>query len=993
MQYAQRFTAVAELATLYNCLTAAEKGRSSGVVGPTSDDLAADSTSDEIPSDTSYSNPSSDNTTWVIRRKITPLSLGPAMVPRRRVENLLINLVDQHRLVCVYASAGAGKTTAILQAAGRSQRKLVWLDVDATDVATGRLLIYLEAALMRQIPAVARVATSALAAPIPHGEIAGLLAESIGDAGVLIVLDNGERLAGSPEALDVVTSFARYLPASARLIIASRSELPFRSSVGTSPWVAAVGEEDLALTVDEATDVLKAIGRTDVDPVDAIVETGGWMTGVLLEAWRATDHVIGLGGEADPLHGYLATEILGQLDPADVDFLIGTALLPEVTIGHAEALGLPDASARMHSLSRRRIPVSWHLEETVMRCHPRFREFLIKRFGRRSEQEQCAIHRAYAALLVSKNHHEEAVEEYLAAGCLEEALHIIHPVLERVIERADFALAERWMAALTPVREDDDSLASAELMLIVVREDFSAGVALADRLELRGRRMELARSSGRAAGLMAWCYLHAGRADEIDAILAVAEPGPEREVVRYLLNVIRDEPSGDDPILGRLSGGPLDALVLRIHYDLGRLTLLKAPPRSLWAVKATESWLVSALLAAGHIEQAFELYHRLVDSPDQSVWLTALLGPRLMSEIGDRDEAWRLLQEGRERIMATGSILFESYSLVLEAEFELRLNADPVAAMYLLDNLQTHPVGSRYALVDEQRDMLTGLARLIESRNSEAVAHLRRAVEGMQRGGRLLFLVTAAVYLAEAEWRVGDESAADRAAELAMSTAAQQGSNHYLLNALTEFPDVLSRRIDLEHSGESAWHDLGRGIMVPDRPHLASLPATVEVTEFGGLAITVDGHEVNPGLQKSLELLALLATGERDGVSRKDLIDALFAGQRGESSSSYLRQAVLKLRKAVPGVLEAKSGAGMVRLGSDVRVSTESQRFISLLAEASAMRGDERLPLLLAALEIADQGHYLPNVGSTWAEDRRQRLDELVRSARVEAAEAAFVAG
>ena len=41
------------------------------------------------------------------------------------------------------------------------------------------------------------------------------------------------------------------------------------------------------------------------------------MTGVLFEAWRASDHVIGLGGEADPLHGYLATEILDQLAPAD----------------------------------------------------------------------------------------------------------------------------------------------------------------------------------------------------------------------------------------------------------------------------------------------------------------------------------------------------------------------------------------------------------------------------------------------------------------------------------------------------------------------------------------------------------------------------------------------------------------------------------------------------------------------------------------------------
>ena len=50
----------------------------------------------------------------------------------------------------------------------------------------------------------------------------------------------------------MLASFARYLPPFARLVIASRTELPFRSSVGILPWVAAVGEEDLALTVEEA---------------------------------------------------------------------------------------------------------------------------------------------------------------------------------------------------------------------------------------------------------------------------------------------------------------------------------------------------------------------------------------------------------------------------------------------------------------------------------------------------------------------------------------------------------------------------------------------------------------------------------------------------------------------------------------------------------------------------------------------------------------------
>src|SRR3546814_2364684 len=52
--------------------------------------------------------------------------------------------------------------------------------------------------------------------------------------------------------------------------------------------------------------------------------------------------------------------------------------------------------------------------------------------------------------------------------------------------------------------------------------------------------------------------------------------------------------------------------------------------------------------------------------------------------------------------------------------------------------------------------------------------------------------------LAEAEWRAGHEDEADRAAGLAIEVADRQGSRHVLLQILTEFPAVASRRIDAE---------------------------------------------------------------------------------------------------------------------------------------------------------------------------------------------------
>ena len=43
---------------------------------------------------------------------------------------------------------------------------------------------------------------------------------------------------------------------------------------------------------------------------------------------------------------------------------------------------------------------------------------------------------------------------------------------------------------------------------------------------------------------------------------------------------------------------------------------------------------------------------------------------------------------------------------------------------------------------------------------------------------------------------------------------------------------------------------------------------TVEVVEFGRIAIQADGADVSPGLNKSLELLAFMANWDHEEVSR-----------------------------------------------------------------------------------------------------------------------------
>jgi ATP/maltotriose-dependent transcriptional regulator MalT/DNA-binding SARP family transcriptional activator len=930
--------------------------------------------------------------TRVIRSKVSPPPLPSTAIRRPRVESLLARLIEQHRVLCVYASAGAGKTTAILQAASLLDRPLAWLSIDATDAATGRLLVYLETALATEVPGVTGVAAAALGAKLAHPEVAGLLAEAVGDTPVLLVLDDVERLAQEPDALAVVDSFARYLPGSARLVVTSRSELPLSMGRATAlPWAGAIGEEDLAFTVGEATDALKSAGRPDIDPVEAIVETGGWVTGVLFEAWRSAEHVIGMGGEADPLHGYLALQILGQLEAQEREFLITTAVLPEVTASTAAALGVQEAGARLHTLHTMRLPVSWDRNGSAMRSHPRFREYLLQLLARRGEQAARDVHRAYARLLADQHHDEEAVDEFLTAGCPQEALSVIHPALERVIERTDFNLAERWLAQLAPVRAEAGlGLVAAELMLALAAEDYGRGVAVADELQSTGRRDELAATSSLAASLMAWCYLHVARVEDIRQLLATAEDSDELDAVRYAMRVTNDAVADEFPGKGTLTGGPLDALVLRADYDLGRLASLMTIPASPWAVRAAEPWRIGALLATGHIEQAYELFQGVDLAHQPGVWLAAVLGPKLMSELGEPEAAWRLLHEGRTRIAASGSQLFALASLLQEAELELTLNGDTAAARRVLTQARDRSAEYSYACIVEPTSMLWGLTLLLDGEGETARDALETAVVGMRSGDRQLLLPAAAAYLAEAEWRVRNEDAADAAANLALEAAERQGSNHILLDALARFPAVLSRRLDMERSSDSPWHDLGRALMIRGVQLADVVAASVHVVEFGRQAILVNGAEVQPRLSKSYELLAFLANRATHEASRAELLRALFDGRTDEAAASYLRQAVLRLRKSLPDSIETETPAGRVRLGGRMRVTSESERLVGLLGQAASLRGAERLRALLAALEIADRGPYLSGIRSAWVEERGQHLGRLIQDARYEAAEIAF---
>jgi DNA-binding SARP family transcriptional activator len=927
----------------------------------------------------------------VIQGKLAIPPLVERRVERPRLDRSLAALIERHRVVVVSATAGAGKTTAVAAALRRVDRPVAWLTLDRTDAAPGRLLTYVEAALAGQLPHLGNVASRALAAGIAHTEAAGLVAEAVGDAPVVLVLDELERLGDGSRSWDVVEAFVRHAPPQGmRFVLISRRAIP----VALDPlapgegMVAALGEAELAFTASEAGDALAGLGEAEIDAQQAVEATGGWVTGVLFEAWRAAGHVAGVGGEADPLHGYLASHILGKLDRADRDFLVATSLLRLVNVARAEALGYSDAAQRLASLRAARLPVSWDPDGRALRCHSRLREFLLECLERRGADEMRRLRLAHGRLLAREGDDEEATEELLRAGAPAEALVTAERVILSLIGRLDLPVAKRWLDALRDVAPSGASLfTTAELMVAIGEQDFRRGARIVDQLAATGDRERLA-TTGPAGALMALCYAVRGRFDEAHALLDLAAPDPAAAAMRYVMS--NAEP-GPPPPRPELSGGPLDAIIFAGDYFHGRLSQL-AGERSGWSDAISGASRIGALRVTGRTQQALELYEAVRARRTVPSGLDETVGPEVLIDAGRREEAREAIARGRSEARKSGHVMFLMYSAMLEAKLALRLERDPRAARAALDAVERERAAHPYPVVFEPLDTWYGLALLLESDDGAALARLRRAVDSMVVGDRILELPTAAVYLAEAEWRAGNEQAADRAADLAFDTARRLGSNHLLLQALADFPAVVSRRIDAEPDTDSPWHELGRALLAQGVAVDARVHASVHLLEFGRAAIVVNGEEVRPRIAKAYELLAYLVTRAPRRAEREDLLDALFDGRSDESTRAYLRQAVRWLRHVLPDPAALVVERGTVRLRDDVVIMSESNRFEAALAEAARLQGHERLSATLDALAIYDKGDYLPSARSGWADDRRQRLAELATDARSEAAELALAA-
>ncbi|MDA0637744.1 BTAD domain-containing putative transcriptional regulator, partial [Nonomuraea sp. MCN248] len=926
----------------------------------------------------------------ILSHKVLPPGLPRGTIARDRLDEHFSALLEVHETIVIFAAAGSGKTVQTRMFAARFGWPLAWLTLDAGDRSPSRLMIYLAKALAEVNPEAPRTVETALEEGFPAEEVAAMLAESVHDTSLLLVLDDCEWLVAADEALAALGVFLDYLPPNVRTIIMSREDLG--GPIGRMMLqgrIARVSGEDLALNMDEARTLLAAHGQGGRDPAPLMEVTKGWIAAV------AFDIIPGLqpGNGPDALAGFVSREILARLPAEEQDFLLRTSIPAGVTARAAVALCGDRGYRLWQSLGSRHLPAT--KVDRALVYHPRFRQYLREQLQARLPSELPGLQSRYARLLQESGMHEDAVETYLEAGELDKAADVAEQAVAALSARADWVVLLRWLEAFGPTAvESRPVLLGAALRALYGVRRIPEAQALILRLHQEGRLSEVAKADPGAVAFVG--YAMQWRPAEALELIRNYEGDYRAEAVRYELEAVAGRepvapPPGRDWVdservysWGLLVQGRLDQL-LRMLPDEGNW-----PPRSFFRTPHP----LLALVWRGELTLAREL----LDEVPEAIKFGA------HTDLWFFHEAWLLWAEGQvEKALAAAEAAvdhsrrtlfgWEPCFEVVVGVLQLALGRVDDARMTLADAI-SRSAASGNRCYAEWGQTFQGLAYLRIDRPEDAARVLRGATEAMRASGRTLMLPFAATYLAEAEARLGRTEAASAAVELAYQTASAIGCLFMLKNALNDVPGVLRRQIEND-AGGTQWRQLVGHQPQEARRRQPAAPServiVVDVHTHGPVVdLIVDGVPRCSRRTKVLELAAYLAL-HPEGVERHRLQERLFPDADPRRGGNYFRQVVHKLRQAT-GVNLSRTAHGHVRWADGLYVDSTDLRFERMIGDACRLSGEERLDRIESTLELVE-GPYLPESELEWAEERRHELEVMIVNAAVDAAEVAFSLG
>lgn len=481
-------------------------------------------------------------------RRLTPSKfrarpLGPDQLERDR----LLALLEQHahaRLVLIHTPAGYGKTTLMLQwyqrlAAARQGTAWIWLDDDDNDA--GRLGAVLSQALAPDAGAGLDLIDAINRCLQVHPRFT-------------LFLDEEEHVT-APDAVQLLERMLDLSPANLHFVVGSRLRPQLLATrLRLRDDFLELTARDLAFRPDEIGPFMQARCGVALDAVtieQLARRSEGWVAALQLAAAEIAQGespqavCAHLAGPQSDLVRYLSEEVLSQLPSEQRQFLLQTSFLSELSGPLCDAVtGRSDSEAMLLQLQQANLllqPVD--SSRRRFRYHALFADVLRQQLCQRHPQELPLLARRASDWCARAQLPDSAVEYALLAGDSGHLVACIAAGIERLITRAQFATATRWLRAVPPniLQERPDLLNWAGWVYLYINDFDAAQSALSD-LERLGRRRQIALKERLSEAIQSvlLLLLH-GRYDEAlattDSAWQQVTPASERQIILRLTNL------------------------------------------------------------------------------------------------------------------------------------------------------------------------------------------------------------------------------------------------------------------------------------------------------------------------------------------------------------------------------------------------------------------------------------------------------------------------
>ena len=353
------------------------------------------------------------------------------------------------------APPGYGKTTALAQWAARDGRKFAWVSLDHRDNDPAVLLTYVAEALNADgtvEPAVFKALTGAgdslWAKGLPR--LGSALAARHDP--LVLVLDDVHELENH-HCLDALLALLPHVPQGSQLVLSGRTEARLGlAKLRADGELLELGPAALALNDAEAYALLGAAGL-DVTEAEAKAlneHAEGWAAGLYLAALSldgGSSSPASFGGDDRFVTDYLRSEELARVEPAELEFLLRSAVLDRMSGPLCDAvLERDDSSQMLEQLEHANLfVVALDHQRLWFRYHHLFREMLQSELQRREPELATTLNRKAASWWEANGQPEIAIEYAAAAGDTDGLAGLITAFAFPFYRSGRVTTVERWL--------------------------------------------------------------------------------------------------------------------------------------------------------------------------------------------------------------------------------------------------------------------------------------------------------------------------------------------------------------------------------------------------------------------------------------------------------------------------------------------------------------------------------------------------------------------